>query len=222
MSQLLKSWLPSRPRGSNSHLELPLFNTPPTSPERQPAFPPPPLTGSVLAPASSVRSTSAGTAVEQPASPNAVYLRRAERQLEAELHRLLDEQSDALQADADAARQPQRQPRQSHHQGGLQTAADTKEQHDLPATRRAIHHAVRELAAVKAAQEADARHAHKETARTVARLDGWAAKRAALRHEVARLSRGVAAAAGNPPPPPIDKRWPRDGLVNHARAFHGA
>jgi hypothetical protein len=72
----------------------------------------------------------------------------------------------------------------------------------MPATRRAIHRAVRELAAVKAAQETDARRAQRDTARTVARLDGWATKRAALRREVARLSRSVAAAAGNRPPAP--------------------
>jgi hypothetical protein len=150
-----------------------------------------------VASARSVRSVAAS---DRPASENAVYLRRAEKQLEATLHRLLDEQSDALLADADAARPQERQ--QRHSQRGGQKRAAQNKQHDLPATRRAIHRAVRELAAVKAAQEADAQRAHRETQRTVARLDTWAAKRAALRREVARLSRGVAAAAGNNAPPP--------------------
>src|ERR1700753_1853844 len=167
---LFASWLPARNRPNRSNHELPLYNSPPL-PDDEPAFPPPALGASMqiatsmyLSPPSSVAGSPSPQLprLELPerVPEGMVWLQRREKQLEQELHKLLDAQSDALMAgiggpsagDRSATETPSSPRRDSTERN--QSRTSETESTDLISVRRSIYKTVRELTAVKSEQEA--------------------------------------------------------------------
>jgi hypothetical protein len=196
----LSSWLPSRPRPKASTHELPLFNSPSPADE-QTVFPPPPLAASMQIPASTFGSPPSSVAgspapriesrLELPgrAPQGMVWLQRKERELEQELHELLDAQSDALMAGIGGAppadvssngtpSSPLASPQ------SISSQRERQKPKDLLSVRRAIYRVIRDLTAIKAQQQALVKGALQKSESTLERLELWDHKRSGLQKEI--------------------------------------
>lgn len=124
------------------------------------------------------------------------WLRRREGQLEDELHKLLDAQSDALLSGVGSG-----EPMEDMSSNGSQRSADHTPQSispsrnpsisqlDLVSVRQAIYRAVRELSNVKGEEEALVKASLKGTETTVLKLESWDNKRTDLQKEIDTIQR---------------------------------
>lgn len=119
-----------------------------------------------------------------------VWLQRREKELEQNLHGLLDAQSDALMssvggpsADDLSSNEPTSSPLQNPSvQGG--SGKPKTDSIDLISVRRSIYKTVRELTAVKADEEALVKGSLKSTESTLQTLEMWDEKRAGLQKRI--------------------------------------
>jgi hypothetical protein len=131
--------------------------------------------------------------LDQPgrAPDGMVWLQRREEDLEQDLHKLLDAQSDALMAGIGGGggaaddRAANLSPRSPHDTiASSPTRQPDSKPKDLLSVRRDIYRTVRELTAVKSEEESLLRGTLRTTESTLNRIEVWEQKRTALKKEI--------------------------------------